>query len=635
MESGGAAGPLRYELLGPLRVRRAGEPVDAGPAMQRAVLAVLLLSAGEPVVREQIVQAVWGTRAGPNAPGLVATYVSRLRRVLDPDRPRRTLGGVLATRGAAYRLAVEPGELDLHTFEAARARARTQRAEGSPARALDTLDQALGLWRGAGLDGLPGPFAALHRGRLAELRLATSEERFELALLLGQHHEVVAELGLLAAAHPLRERLRALLMLALHRAGRQGEALAVYTQTRQALITSQGLEPGRELEELQQRILRGDPALELGVPPTVLRTLCLPAQLPSDLSDFTGRTAELRTLARLLGGGTGNAENGRSGAGRWLGAVPVVVLSGPPGVGKTALAVHAAHRLRERFPDGQLFAALHEPDGRPGEAGALLGRLLADLGVEARDLPVETERRAALLRSVSSGRRLLLVLDDAADAGQVAALLPGSPSCAVLVTARGRPTVLPGARAIALDALGPQEARRLWRRLLADGPPGGGAASAADEAAVLAVCAGLPLALRAAATRVAARPGLGLGPVAARLLDGRRRLAELSPGGRGLAQALASAETRLRRTPDGPAAVELLRRLSALGPDGLDPLPPDLPEELLDRLAEYGLVGTAPDGRYRMHPLIALIGRAPDGRGMESGCHHPFSEASPDRSDQP
>ncbi|MFF7632703.1 BTAD domain-containing putative transcriptional regulator [Kitasatospora sp. NPDC008050] len=627
----GADAALRYELLGPLLVHRAGAVRDPGPAMQCAVLAVLLLSANEPVPREQIVQAVWGARATVNSPGLVATYVSRLRQILEPERPRRAPAGVLSSHGAGYRLAVGPGELDLQEFEAARQRARGQRAAGETALAAGTLDEALALWRGSGLDGLPGPFAALHRGRLAELRLAAQEERFELALLLGRHHEVVAELGLLAAAQPLRERLRGLLMLALYRAGRQGEALAVFAETRQSLITGQGLEPGRELDDLHQRILRTDPSLDLDRPdepePTVrLRAVCRPAQLPSDLADFTGRSAEARVIARTLGAG---------GAGRRAGAVPVVVLSGPPGVGKTALAVHAAHRLRERFPDGQLYLDLHEADGRPCEVGALLGRLLTDLGVARESLPPEAERRGTLFRSVSSGRRLLLVLDDAGDEAQLTALLPGSPSCAVLVTCRGRPAGLPGARLLALGCLGGQDAQRLWRRLVA-GPdssavPGSVQAGGADpgeadeagadlaaEAAVLAACAGLPLALRGAAARLLARPGRGLSWLAARLAEEDGRLAELGPGGRGVAQALGTAQARLRRTPGGAAAVAVLRRLGPLGPAGFDaavvgPLlarPEREAERLLELLAEYGLLLADPDGRYRLHPLTALFARA-------------------------
>ncbi|MFE9422951.1 BTAD domain-containing putative transcriptional regulator [Kitasatospora sp. NPDC006697] len=612
MESERAAGPLRYELLGPLVVRRAGRALDAGPPMQRAVLAVLLLNAGEPVAREQIMQAVWGAKAVETTPSLVATYVSRLRQVLEPDRPRRTLNGLLATRGTGYRLEAGPGDLDLHEFEAARQRARAHRAAGEPERALAVLDGALALWRGAGLDGLPGPFAALHRGRLGELRMAALEERFELALQLGRHHEVVAELGLLAAAHPGRQRLRGLLMLALHRAGRQGEALAVFAQTRQLLIASQGLEPARDLVELQQRILRADPGLELaaGRSPGPLRLVCRPAQLPTDLADFTGRSAELRVITRTLGG-----------TGRRIGAVPLVLVSGPPGVGKSALAVHAAHRLRERFPDGQLYAALHEPDGRPGEVGELLGRLLTDLGVDREALPAEPERRAALLRSVSSGRRLLLVLDDAADAAQLAALLPGSPSCAVLATGRGRLPGLPGARTVVLDHLGPADSRRLWRRLA-------GAERGAEEAQVLAACAGLPLALRAAAARAAVRPGSGLAALAARLADEDRRLAELAFGGGGVAQALASAEGRLGRLPGGPAALAALRGASRLAPEAAAELLAALPGDRLDLLIEHGLLQPGPDGRPRLHPLTALHGRTADGIGVESGCRR---EPEPDR----
>lgn len=517
--------------------------------MQRAVLAVLLLNANEPVSRDHLVQAVWGPRATVNSPGLVATYVARLRRVLEPGRPRRSLDGVLASRGASYRLAVEPGRLDLQLFESARQRAREQRVAGDLADCAATLDEALARWRGGGLDGVPGPYAALHRGRLGELRLSAAEERFELALLLGRHHEVVAELGLLAAGHPYRERLRALLMLALYRAGRQGEALAVFAETRHLLVADLGLEPGRELEELHRRILRTDPGLELGGPGREsagpLRTAWRPAQLPSDLADFTGRAAEVRTLLRILGPGPrpGARPGARPGsepvaAARRTGAVPVAVVSGPPGAGKTVLAVHAAHLLREHFPDGQLYAALHGADGLPRPPAELLGRFLVDLGLEPAELPRELEQLAALFRSVSSGRRLLLVLDDAEDEAQLAPLLPGSPSCAVLVTARGRRAGRPGARAVLLGLLGPAEALRLLRRLLARTGAEANSADlpALDPAAtqtVLAVCGGLPLALREAAARVLARPGCGLGPVAERLADERRALAELSPGGGG------------------------------------------------------------------------------------------------------
>ncbi|MFI9270473.1 BTAD domain-containing putative transcriptional regulator [Kitasatospora sp. NPDC052896] len=602
-------GPLQYELLGPLRVHRAGVESALGPAMQRAVLAVLLLNANEPVSREQLVQAVWGARSTGNSPGLVATYVSRLRRVVDPGRTRRSLGGVLATEGAGYRLLVEPGCLDLRLFEAARARAREQRAAGDLAGCEATLEGGLASWRGAPLDGLPGPYAALHRGRLVELRLAAQEERFELALLLGRHHEVVAELGLLAAAHPLRERLRGLLMLALYRAGRQGEALAVFAETRHQLVAELGLEPGRELDELHQRILRADPELEPGRPAAMLagpaRPLWRPAQLPSEPADFTGRVAEVRALRRILA------------PDRRPATVPVAVLTGPPGIGKTALAAHTAHLLRERFPDGQLWAALHDAAGRPRSPGRLLGRLLTDLGVEPGALPVESEQRAALFRSVTWGRRLLLVLDDAADAAQVTAVLPGAPSCAVLVTGRGRALGPAGARVVPLGGLGPAEAGRLLRRAAAVGAGTGEADGPAAEA-VLAVCAGWPLALRAAAARVAARPGRGLAGLAERLTEETRWLAELGPGGGGVVAALVSAERRLRRGPAGPAAAAAFRRLCRsggtrfLGPTVAGELEVDAPraEELLDLLAEHGLLRPEGDGEYHAHSLTACYGRS-------------------------
>ncbi|MDH6112709.1 DNA-binding SARP family transcriptional activator [Kitasatospora sp. MAP12-15] len=617
--------PLRYEVLGPLRIRRGGTECDAGPAMQQAVLAVLLLNANEPVSRERLVQAVWGHRATANSPALLATYVARLRQVLEPGRARRVLDGVLSSWSGGYRLSVGSDCLDLQVFERARSRAREQRAAGDLAGCAATLDRALGLWCGGGLDGLPGPYAALHRGRLAELRLATEEERFELALLLGRQHEVVAELAVLASGHPHRERLRALLMLALYRAGRRSEALAVYVETRRLSITGLGLEPGRELAELHQRMLRSDSTLELaavdGRRAGVLRSAWRPAQLPSDLSDFTGRSAALRALGRILLPGS------EPGAPRRAAAVAVAVVSGPPGIGKTVLAVRAAHRLQHHYPDGQLYAALHGPDGRPRAAIELLGRFLIDLGVEPADLPGELEQRAALFRSVSAGRRLLLVLDDAEGEAQVSALLPGSPSCAVLVTARARLAELPGARPVVLDRLAPAEALRLLRRLVdavGERPVGQQAAEqgAAEQGAaerVLAACDGLPLALRAVAVRLAARPGGGLAPLADRLADEERRLLELSPGGRGVSAAFASCGERLRRAPDGPAGWEAFRRLSLAGATectaqaaaDLLGLGEQRAEHLLDLLAQYGLLRRTAVGGYRADPLAALFGRSP------------------------
>lgn len=590
--------------------------------MQQAVLAVLLLNANEPVSREQLVQAVWGSRATAKSPSLLATYVARLRRVLEPERPRRSLHGVLSSWSGGYRLSVGPGCLDLELFEQARLRARGQRAAGELAGCTATLEGALGLWRGAGLDGLPGPYAELHRARLVELRLATEEERFEVALQAGRPHEVVAELAVLAAGHPHRERLRGLLMLALYRSGRRSEALALYAETRRLSIAELGLEPGRELAELHQRMLNGDPALELagtgGRPGGVLRAVWRPAQLPPGLADFTGRAASVRALCRILLPGSESA------GARRAAAVAVAVVSGSAGVGKSALAVQAAHRLHEHFPDGQLYAGLHGPDGLPRPAAELLARFLVDLGVETADVPAELEQRTALFRSVVSGRRLLLVLDDAASEAQVSALLPGSPSCAVLVTSRVRLAELPGARSVLLDRLAPGEALRLLRRLVGEATAGDRPAdpSAAEQAAVdavLAACDGLPLALRSVAVRVAARPDGGLAPLADRLADERRRLSELSPGGRGVAAAFDSCAARLRRLPDGPEGWEAFRRLSCEGATectagtaaALLGLGEQRAEHLLDLLAAHGLLHRTAAGGFRADPLAALFGRSP------------------------
>jgi hypothetical protein len=361
------------------------------------------------------------------------------------------------------------------------------------------------LWRGEPLaDTRSEVLAARELPRLTELRLQVLEARIEASLQLGDHTRVIGELRQLASEHPLREHLSALLMLALYRDGRPGEALTAYQQARAVLVAELGIEPGERLHELQRQILTTDPALSgppalgSGWPTVASGGPLVPRQLPGTVRHFTGRTAELDALDALLA----EASGGRGAA--------ISVISGTAGVGKTALAVRWADQVAAQFPDGQLYVNLRGYDpGRPVSAAAALAGFLRALGVPGPAVPAGLAERAAAYRSLLAGRRLLVLLDNAASPAQVRPLLPGSPSCVVVVTSRDALAGLvarDGAARLGLSLLPPGEAAGLLRTLI-------GARAAADPggtAALAGLCARLPLALRVAAELAAARPGTPL-----------------------------------------------------------------------------------------------------------------------------
>ncbi|NUT90544.1 MAG: AAA family ATPase, partial [Saccharothrix sp.] len=401
--------PLRFEVLGLLRVVRGGREVDLGAAKQRAVLAVLLLARNTPVSRDHIIEAVWGDATPTSAVNLVQTYVAGLRRALEPSRARRAPAETLTSVGDGYLLRVDPAAVDLDTFERGVAAAGRLRSTGDLEAAARVLDEALALWRGEPLGGVTGLFAEVERGRLGERRLAVLEERAELLLLIGRGAELVQELAALVAEHPLRERVHGLLMRSLCQAGRQAEALGVYREARRVLVEELGVEPGPELRRLQQAVLSGEnpeperPTRPMVIPPQppepALPTT--PAQLPRAPVSLIGRDAELAELDGLL------ASHPSGGL--------VLVVTGPAGVGKTALALHWAHRVRDEFPDGQLYVDLHgyDPNQEPLGAGEVLNRFLRTLGVPSADIPVTVEERSALFRTLIADRRMIVMLDNA------------------------------------------------------------------------------------------------------------------------------------------------------------------------------------------------------------------------------
>jgi len=487
------------------------QELPVGQPRQQAVLGILAMRANRVISRSELVDAVWGQEPPPSAEGGVYTYVAGLRRIFEPGRSLRGPGRVLVSTGAGYVLHLVPGQPDAVAFEQHLARARHLRKNSDLGETVAELNAALGLWRGVmAFGGVPGPFAETERARLGELRSAASEERADALLALGRHEEVLADLTAMVADHPLRERMRGLLMLAMYRSGRQAEALRVFAEGRRVLAEELGIDPGADLSRIHQQVLTMDPSLDVAVPAPApeARPVPVPAHLPSDAPGFSGRHDELGVLHGMLG----HEES-----------VPIVVISGTAGVGKTALAVRFGRQVARRFPDGQLYLNLRgfDPALAPLEPGQALRFILEALGVQPHRIPPEAEGRTALYRSMVDGKRMLIVLDNAVNPAQVRPLLPGSTGCLVVVASRNEMAGLvaaDGAEPITLDVLSYDEARELLDRRL-----GHDRALADPEAAdeIIEACARLPLALSIAVGRAAGRPKRSLAEVAAELKEAR------------------------------------------------------------------------------------------------------------------
>ncbi|MFG2906278.1 BTAD domain-containing putative transcriptional regulator [Kitasatospora sp. NPDC048286] len=603
---------LRFQVLGPVQAWLDGKPLSLGSPQQQAVLTTLLLHSGRPVTTQDLVDALWGDRPPTQAVAALRTYVSRLRSVIEPRREVRRPAELLVSVADGYALRI-PGEaLDLTVFERLSAEAATARTSGDKHKAHRLLTQALDLFSGRPLTGVPGPYADAQRGRLAERQVAATEELCAAALDVGLHAEIVGELNNLTTEHPLRERLRELLMLALYRCGRQAEALGVYTDTRKLLIEELGVEPSAGLSAMHTRILAADPALAVPVAPAPGPTVRedgpaappAPAQLPADVSDFSGRSELADDLSAVLMDATGQA-------------VVVTSLAGIGGVGKTTLAVHVAHRVRAEFPDGQLYVDLRGAGVSPADPAGVLGDFLHALGVA--ESPDSLEQRAALYRSLLASRRMLILLDNARDADQIRPLIPGVSGCAVLATSRSRLAGIPGAQLFDVEELTPDEALALFSAVV-----GEHRVAAEPEAAmqVVTACGFLPLAVRIAAARLASRPRWSVSDLARRLADQRRRLDELQLGnlavettiGLGYGQ-LSATEARAFRllalidSPDIPlaAAAALL---------GLDEY---TAEGLAEALVEANMLECFAPGRYRYHDLLRLYAQRQNERIGDTG----------------
>ncbi|MEV3859902.1 BTAD domain-containing putative transcriptional regulator [Streptomyces sp. NPDC050095] len=592
-----AVSDLRFSVLGPVRAWRDGEPLATGSPQQRALLAALLLRDGRTATAAELIDAVWGDEPPQQALAAIRTYASRLRKVLDP--------GVLVSESGGYAIRVARDDaLDLATAQTLWSDAEKARHTADLCQARALLNKALGLWDGEPLANVPGPYAETQRARLGEWRLQLLESRLDMDLEQGCHAEAVSELTALTAAHPLRERLRELLMLALYRSGRQAEALAVYADTRRLLADELGVDPGPGLSELHQRILQADPALAEPSTPATERVEApvRPAQLPATVPDFTGRASFVTELSEVL-----SSASPESGTGS---VMAVSAVAGIGGVGKTTLAVHVAHAARSSFPDGQLYVDLQGAGSRAAEPETVLGSFLRALGTADAAIPDSLEERAALYRSTLDGRRVLVLLDNARDAAQVRPLLPGTEGCAALITGRVRMVDLAGAHLVDLDVMSPEEALLLFTRIVGEERVASEREAALD---VVAACGFLPLAIRIAASRLAARRTWTVSVLAAKLADERRRLDELQAGdlavkatfelGYGQLEPTQARAFRLLGLADGPD-ISLAAAAAVLD------LEVDKTEDLLESLVDTSLLESAAPGRYRYHDLVRLYARA-------------------------
>ena len=594
---------MQVRLLGPVDVVVDGEPRPVRGLRRKAVLAVLALQAGEVVSTDRLTDVVWGQAAPATAVNTLQSHMSYLRTVLGDKC-------AILAQAPGYLLDLCGDGTDVQ--EAERLLAQGMRS-AEPAEAARQLRRALSLWRGRPLADVTGvAWLEEQAERLDLLRLRIRQALSGARLGAGEHAQLVPELEEMAASHPLDERIHEQLMLALYRSGRQADALAVYHRLRATLDEELGIGPGQALRDLEMAILQQDPALDPPVPAGVpaVPLAPVPAQLPPAVPGFTGRSAELATLDLLAGGAAAAAP--AAGTGPVVpAAVAVCAVSGTAGVGKTALAVHWAHRVAGGFPDGQLYVNLRgfDPAGTALDPGQALSGFLDALGVPAARIPADPDTRAALYRSLLAGKRVLVVLDNARSADQVRPLLPGSPGCLAIVTSRDQLAGLvatEGARPLPLDLLTTADARELLTRRLGEARVAGEPEAVGD---IIAACARLPLALTIAASRAATSPGFPLAAVAAELSEA---CCALDPfhGGDHATDVRAVFSWSYRAL--SPHAARLFRLLglhpgpgiAAAAAASLAAVPPGRARALLAELTRAHLLAEHAPGRYAFHDLL-------------------------------
>ncbi|MEV6982018.1 BTAD domain-containing putative transcriptional regulator [Sphaerisporangium sp. NPDC051017] len=598
---------MEFGILGALEASVAGRRLDLGGIRQQIVLGVLLLDANRVVTIGRLMEAIYGDEPPTTARAQVQICISSLRRLFaasgSPD--------IISTQSLGYAIRVAADEIDAQRFESLVQRARRARESRNVNEAIRHYREALSLWRGPALDGIDSRLVQSAASRLAEDRITANEDCIQLELDLGRHHELVGELTELTEEYPLRERLRGQLMTALYRSGRQAEALQVYRNARRTMIEELGIEPNERLQRLEHAILTSDESLappaqpervEVQPAPTVPN---VPGMLPTDIADFTGRTKQIEDIRQRLM----LASEDRS---RF--AVPIIVIVGKPGVGKTTVAVHASHSVGDRFPHGQLFADLHGAAPRPTSPMQVLERFLRVLGVSGTAIPDGLEERAEMYRALLADRRMLIVLDDAGSESQVLPLLPGNPASAVIITSRSRLAGLAGAVHVDVEIFESDQSVNLLSRIAGIER----VQSEIEAAEALAeLCGHLPLALRIAGARLSARPHWSIEQLVSRLEDETRRLDELKHGEMGIRASISLTYDSI--TED---ARRLFRRLTILDSPvfsawvsaALLDRPLAEAQDLLDDLADAQLIETTGVGygvhsQYRFHDLLRVFAR--------------------------
>ncbi|WP_459712548.1 AfsR/SARP family transcriptional regulator [Actinophytocola sp. KF-1] len=592
-------------LLGPLELSSGGQEYDLGGPRQRVVLAMLALNANRIVPLESLIDAVWDTTPPTTARAQVQICVSALRKIfVEAGVPLH-----IRTRSPGYQLEVPPNQLDTEQFAELVKAARAHADAGRDSEAVATLRTALGLWRGAALADLHSELVRRGADQLEHARLAAVMERVQLDLALGRHEATIGELTALVEEHPLRERLYEFLMLALYRSGRQAEALEVGRRARRTLVDELGIEPGTSLQRLETSILKRTPELDLastGADPAPAGTIAapeppvvMPRRLPASIADFTGREEQLAAIRGALSGGDPDTRFG----------MRIVAISGKGGVGKSTLAIRAAHELRDVYPDGHLYADLEAPSGT-GRVQDVLDRFLRALGVDGSTVPADVEEKADMYRSRVANLRVLVVLDGARWEDEIVPLLPAGPGCAVIVTSRSPLSGLPGAALIGIHPFDVDLSLKMLAKII-----GTDRMSAEHEAAVELVdfCGRLPLAIRIAGARLASRPHWRLDVLVARLRNTARRLDELTYHGLELRSSIGLTYRVLRE--DAKALFRLFALIPTPSFPGwtaaalLDSNPFDA-EEVLQQLVEAQLLDTVAypgeHPRYRFHDLIRV-----------------------------
>ncbi|KAB2345243.1 AfsR/SARP family transcriptional regulator [Actinomadura rudentiformis] len=584
-------GGLYFRVLGPVVAERDGVPLDVGGPQPRAVLGLLLLEAGRVVSVDRLAEALWEGEPPNSWRVQLQGMVSRLRRKLGAGGERTS--APIDTVPPGYRLRMSDDQLDLLVFRREVERAKRHMAAGEHLLAAELLHVAMARWRGQICADVASPYVRQAAAGWEDLRLAALEDRIDADIARGRHDELAAELHALVREHPLRERFSGQLMTVLSRAGRPADALAVFRDARERMVAELGIEPSTRLQQLHRAILTGVHGAEnadavRGLPYVV------PRQLPADVVDHVGREELLAELDAVLSSSGPRA------------APPRIAITGPGGIGKTALALRLAHRNREAYADGQLYARLGTAD-----AAGVLATFLHALGVPPAGVPQAVDERGSLFRELLATRRVLLVLDDVTDEEQLRPLVPAEPRCAVLITSRRRLSGEGALRSVQLDALPADAGLRLFGAIAG---PERAAAEPEAAAEIVRLCGGLPLAVRIAAARLRTRPDLTVQDMARRLASHRDRLDWLKQGDVGVRASFQDSYSAL-----SPDQQRLFRRLGALEvPEFPSWVPAALlavgaaeAERLLDDLVDVHLVEPAGRGvtgpRYHVHDLIHLM----------------------------